>query len=183
MSYVSLDDLSNTVFSDPFSLHLNVRSLPRHLDDIKAFISGLKSDLNFLALSETWTKKAHESFLSIEGFNAEFYHRNDAYGGVALYVKSDVSYSVRRDLCIKAPMVESLFVETATCPTALCCYSRRPLIFGVVYRSPSSDFNLFLSAFEDLLHMLSFSKYNCIIVGDFNVDLLKKDYCLPLMLK
>lgn len=52
MSYVTLDSLSNVTISDPFALHLNIRSLAKHFDELKTD-TLFKSRVRFVALSET----------------------------------------------------------------------------------------------------------------------------------
>lgn len=57
----------------------------------------------------------------------------------------------------------------------LCYFPKHPLIIGAIYRSPANGLTTFQAVFNDLLHMLWSSKYNTIIRGDLNVDLLRND--------
>lgn len=81
-------------------------------------------------------------------------------GGVALYVKSDHSFQIRNDL--KIDDIENIWIETQN------------LIIGLVYKPPNFSNNEFLVKFEESLHNLFLSKKKCLIMGDININTLKK---------
>lgn len=76
-------------------LHLNIRSLRNHYDDLICLISTLKHDFHFIALSETWLSNNTNNNLNIPGYLAIYGHRqpkeitfpSKSHGGVALYIK------------------------------------------------------------------------------------------------
>ena len=53
---------------------------------------------------------------------------------------------------------------------------KRKLIIGCIYRPPGHDINMinvFNDQFERLLQSISNEKCECLLTGDYNVDLLK----------
>ena len=67
--------------------HLNVRSLPRHFEEIKMLM--LMNDFDLFAMSETWLSSTWtDPELAIDNYTIYRYDRNDAKGGgVAIYIK------------------------------------------------------------------------------------------------
>lgn len=51
----------------------------------------------------------------------------------------------------------------------------RRIVVGTVYRPPGENFDMFLSALEDVQRLNSFSHTEVVISGDFNCDLLSAD--------
>ena len=77
--------------------HLNVRSLPKHLDEIKTFVR--LNNMDIFAVNETWlnsTWNDHE--LAIDNYMIHRFDRSDSLlsasfsrgGGVAIYVKNSL---------------------------------------------------------------------------------------------
>lgn len=72
--------------------HLNVRSLPRHFEEIKMLM--LMNDFDLFAMSETWLSSTWtDPELAIDNYTIYRYDRNDAKGGgVAIYIKKKLAY-------------------------------------------------------------------------------------------
>lgn len=68
--------------------HLNVRSLPRHFEEIKMLM--LINNFDLFAMSETWLNSTwSDPELEIDNYTIYRYDRNDAKGGgVAIYIKN-----------------------------------------------------------------------------------------------
>ena len=66
---------------------------------------------------------------------------------------------------------ESLFIEINS-------VSNKPVnnIIGVIYRpntQPKTDVDIFSSTVNDIIDIINDEKKTCLIMGDFNIDLLK----------
>ena len=81
-------------------------------------------------------------------------------GGVALYVRSGCSFSIRNDL--KIDSIENLWIETDN------------MIVGVIYKPPNISNLEFLDKFERTLHNVFLSKKKCVFMGDININILTK---------
>jgi hypothetical protein len=182
--YNQFDNVGNTYFleedfnnmtkkesiSTNFSVfHINARSLIKNLGKLVNYLNSLTHKFSIIAVTETWAKKETEHLLAIPGYNRVVEHRNGVTsgGGVALFISNSFSYIERVDLKKHANInLEMLFVELKEPGLA-------NKIVGVVYRPPDSNLDLFMSGFTCVLSSLTKSRADCVIVGDFNIDLLK----------
>lgn len=87
-------------------LLLNVRSLPRHIDDVTSLIAALDQRFDCLVFTETWTPAEKQQLLSIPGYDGYFSRtgRNRA-SGVAVYVRSDLSSTQVEETAANADIV------------------------------------------------------------------------------
>lgn len=101
---------NNKTFS---SLHLNIRSLQKHHDELVSLLTITNYGFDVVGCSETWlNERSHIDSLNIEGY--QFFNKNRSHkigGGVCLYVKSKLNASVCEDLNIDDGVSDSLFTE------------------------------------------------------------------------
>ena len=90
-------------------------------------------------------------------------------GGVGLYITDTTSFKVRDDLVMNPVtcQYESLFIETVM--------HDHKVIIGVIYKPPESNTDIFVAHFSDLMGIISKERKQCILMGDFNLDLIKVD--------
>lgn len=154
-------------------IHLNCQSISAHWDPLKQFMSDVstpKFKFDVIGLSEIFSAPERLDF-PLEGYHPlEFRTRpqgDDGRGGVGLYINNKLNYKVRTDLSIFIPhILESLFVELKI--------NNKSIIVGVIYRpntQPKADIDVFINNMENITQQLSSNK--TIIMGDFNIDLLK----------
>ena len=126
---------------------------------------------DFIALSEVF-KCDGDKRLALPGFHELLIQcRDDGYrGGVGLFIKDSFNYRVRDDLGIFVPHVyESLFVE-------IMSTSSKNQIIGVIYRpntAPRADLEIFSAHLYETMDKINLEHKPTIIMGDFNIDLLK----------
>ena len=91
-------------------------------------------------------------------------------GGTLVYINNKLSYKVRQDLCIyKSSELESTFIEIIN-------PKKTNITIGCIYRHPTMNLNEFNdNHLNILLQKISKEKKNVLLLGDFNVDLLKYD--------
>ena len=93
-------------------------------------------------------------------------------GGVSLYISNSFSHKPRDDLSRSfylAKQLESVFIE-------IDLPKKSNIIVGTIYRHPCMAIDLFNSDFlKPLLHKISSEKKQILLLGDFNIDLLKCD--------
>ena len=143
-------------------LHLNIRSLAKHYDDLVSHLDILDCNFHFLGLSETWLNhNSDPSFYNLPLYQLITSNREIARGGgVALYVHNSLSFT--RIDNINIMHCESIFVETVI--------DNKAIIVGVNYRKPNTPHLEFLHSLESCLDQLSASGKSCIILGDVNID-------------
>ena len=112
-------------------------------------------DIKFtaIAINETWLQDYDCDLYGFHGYHFVERHRAEQRGGgVALCIAEQLVFSVRQDLRLFDPEVESMFVEIEG--SMLC---NKKIILGVTYRPPNTD----TSGFNE--------KINCIM------ELIKRD--------
>ena len=111
--------------------------------------------------------------IPIPGYEEFIFEPTDTtHGGTCFYIKDNIDYIIRKDLQIKSPGdFESMFIETQF-------PKKKNLIVGCVYRHPNSDISIqeFTNFhLQPILQKISTENKQCVLMGDFNIDLLKID--------
>lgn len=173
--------------SDLSLLHLNIRSLQKHYDELHVLNASLKHSFHVIALSETWLSNGADAPYPLPGYQLEVANRSNllsdklrtasSHGGVALYINASVSYSVRRDIVITSDLCESLFIEVQPDRTTkgLLPHKTKKTLVGVVYRSPLNKIEHFLQELGKLLDTYIEPNIHVILLGDINIDVAQKD--------
>jgi len=145
--------------------HINVRSLLAHHMPLSDFINN--SNYDVVAMSETWlTSETQDVFM--RGYKFHRLDRTGRGGGVGMFVRDGLRCE-RLDLSVSESFVEMFWIRLWMGKDTVCV--------GVLYRPPQADFNLFLSTFEDTLHYLFATGSPIYCLGDFNIDLLNRNFC------
>ncbi|XP_030832915.1 uncharacterized protein LOC584759 isoform X5 [Strongylocentrotus purpuratus] len=153
----------------------NIQGLKQHYVDLQCNPTFLNSDI--ICLTETWLSDKDDAF---EIFLAHFklYHqsrynsysitsdsrqqfKDQSHGGVAVYSKNE--FSSRLD--IKIDNLEFI-AFLVTCPVSV--------VIAVVYRPPTYRIKDFCECLNNLLEELHKVGTKCIVMGDFNDNLLKQ---------
>ena len=166
--------LEAAAWSSNFSIvHLNVRSLLGHFDQVLEFVNSYSPDI--LALSETWLDSSvDDSLVAIPGFRVYRSDRHRHGGGVCMYVND--SLKCARSDFDNNPAVESIWLEIST-PS-----SPSATLTGCVYRPPNSAANCLHSVFEQIDQALALRK-QVIVCGDLNVNLLDCSHPQAILLR
>ena len=154
-------------------LHVNIASLNAHIDDLRTVLSRLKPEIDIIGISEHKIKKnlKPSNNIDIGGYDEFIFEpTGTTHGGTGFYIKNGYDYIPRKDLNLNSPShFEAMFVE-------VILKDRKNLVVGCIYRHPSSDISIndFTEKYlEPMLYKISKEKKECILMGDFNTDLLK----------
>ena len=143
--------------------HANTVSIPKNRDDIELFLNQTGMDL--FATSETNIhKNTPKTVFDIP--NYRFYHKDRIgnRGGSGIYIKKEIpskyipiSYEHEKfEVCAIEVMINKVKVAVVS-----------------IYKSPSVDYKVYSLIFEALQALII--KYNhVVILGDLNIDFLKK---------
>ena len=170
--YFNIDDFCSSNFDskDSFSVfHMNVASLTAHFDELTAMLSLLNFDFSILGLTETRINKNNSVSvpIAIEGYSYEHTPTESSCGGALLYISNKLNYKPRNDLLIYKPShLESVFVE-------IIFPRKSNLIVGCIYRHPCMSIYEFHNIIAPLLQQISKEQKTVILLGDFNIDLIK----------
>ena len=138
-------------------LHLNVNSLLPKIDKLR-YIAKLS---NATAIGITESKLDNcilDSEIQIDNYQILRCDRNRKGGGVACYVRNDLSY-IEKDFFPEE--IKNIFFEILLPKT-------KPITIGIIYRPP--DQNNFLQTLNENFAKLDTLKKELYILGDFNVN-------------
>lgn len=149
-------------------LHQNVNGLLKSLDKIKAILSGLNKNIQFLGLSETHNNGSVSDLeLSIDGYTFERKDRiRGSHGGVLCYIRSDIIYVRRSDL--ENTDIEAIWIE-------ILVKNSSSILICIMYRPPDSSKYLykdFDSSFDDMISLAVSENKESILSGDLNCNYL-----------
>lgn len=148
-------------------IHFNIRSLSKHHTDLISLLSMSRCIHDIIGCSETWiSNRTYTDALNLDGYNLYHNDRLGRGGGVCLYVKSGLNVTVCDNININDDSSDSLFIK-------IDIGNGKTLMAGIVYRPPESNINSFIEKLDETLHALH--QTNCIILGDFNINILKED--------
>ena len=147
-------------------LHLNINSLLLKIDELrrtarltntaKIGISESKLDV-FMLTSETQTDEY--DFLSC--------HRNRHRGGVACYIRNDLSYNVKSYFSKNTENIFFKLLSPNTIPIVLCKTYCTPKQTNVT------------EIFNENLSKVDTNNLETYILGDFNINLWQNGHCCP----
>ena len=147
---LALNEQENAKKSNTLISVLNVRSLPRHLKNVK---EEPKMCGKVIALQETWCNSEHQpQSLDLQGYNVHFVNQGRGKG-VATYFSGNFKIAG----CVNTSLYQMSKVSDET------------LSIINIYLSRGADKAEFL---RDLGNLVKGTK-NCFIVGDFNIDFLR----------
>jgi len=171
----------NNVFnanSDSFKVFsLNCQSLNSKFDELKIYIeSCCFNNYHAICLQETWlSDSADVSLLQLNGYNLIWKGKSASqHGGVAIYLKDSLKFKLL-SLSSQSNVWDGLFVEVQL--NHLNCSSvKKSLVIGNIYRPPRDtleEYTNFISELDKILHDFQHTNMEVVLVGDFNIDLLK----------
>ena len=145
--------------------HINPTSVVPHRDEIFRLVD--ETDMDVIAVSETNMKSSTlKSRITLPGY--KLFRKDRTYagrGGVCLYLKDNIT----------AKKINLKYQELA--PELLCVeaeINKTKVLIGVIYKPPRFTHHVFDNVFEELAFLTT--KYqHTILMGDFNVNQLKKD--------
>ena len=147
--------------------HVNIRSLNANGDILSGFLSTLNRKFQVICLTETFVKDTEASFLQFNDYNIIHSTRTGRRaGGAALLIKKSFDFEVIHEATVNLPFIESVFVKIKQT-------NCNPVIVASVCRPPNSNFSNFLNFMEQTLSSLVNLNCDKILMGDYNLDLLK----------
>ena len=169
-SYFTPNEFVENKFSNNnFSiLHLNIASLGKHIDELKALLFSLKHDFDIISLTETKIKYTSANLINIDLDGYIYFHTptHTHCGGSLIYIKNCYSSKLLTEFSkSEEGDFESTFVEIKN--------KTKSLIVGSIYRHPTSETTFMEDFLHPTLDKLNKKKCKVIISGDFNYDLIK----------
>lgn len=159
-------DLRNNIECSPgkiLIIHINIRSIQKNVDELKIFLADLNTEVHIITLSECWLQEGVKVVL--DGFSAvqSTCGLNKA-SGVMIFVNNKLSFEIINTN--NQMNFDSLFIKIDGQNM-----QKHSTVVGVIYRSPTSDVNIFLANLRLLLIHLVSLKDALILTGDWNINM------------
>ena len=139
-------------------IYLNMNSILSNIDELR--IIAKKSRSSVIGITESkLDKTVLDKEINIDGYELARSDRNRHGGGVACYIRNNISFNVRGDFSSE---IENIFLDIFL-PKA------KPILIGILYRPPDQS---------RLLDKLSTAISSCFdnqelyILGDLNINLI-----------
>ena len=151
---------------------MNVSSVTKNVDHFNILLNELNVNFDILAITESRIKKDSPSTVNLHlDYLVEQTSTETSAGGTLLYINKTLSYQLKNDLKLyHLEKIESTFIE-------IICSKLTNVIVGCIYKHPTLQINDFKSDFISplLLKLLKESYKRILLLGDFNIDLLKSE--------
>jgi len=145
-------------------IHVNTVSLSKNLYKLENFLTQVRYAPDIIAITETRIKCTVPIIYNVNLQGYKFIHvdtRKNA-GGVGLYVKNCIDFTVLNKLQIKNCDCETLWIEIKL----------NNQKYGVIYRHPDPNFKTFSEELFSIFHELNDKKHTYFVCGDFNFNLM-----------
>lgn len=139
--------------------HLNARSVRNKVDEFSILLDSFSFPFDVIMISETWLTDS-DTF-ELPSFSTFTLNRKTSRGGgVCILVNDHFKCEILNEFSYLKDDVEILSVISGN------------IVMSVVYRPPSGNMDSFLETMESYLSLAKSNKYDVIIGGDFNIDML-----------
>ena len=156
--------------------HNNARSIMKEgrIDEYNILFKAIDNPFNIMVFTETWLTEDNKHLCNFEGFtplhllrpiDAQFDLKTKG-GGVSIFIKHNIEFKYREDLCLTTPTVECIFIEMM--------HENKKYLIGGVYRLPNTDVKDFCQTINRLIE--PHRSFEIVLLGDFNICLLQ-DNC------
>ncbi|XP_066921410.1 uncharacterized protein [Clytia hemisphaerica] len=153
------------------TFHMNIASLELHKQNLINIISNRVNPFQIIGITETGfkDKEKAENAAKIQGYNHYDCCTDSNKGGARLYFSKEYETNPRDDLKIyKRNEVESIIHE-------VILDNHPSIIVACIYKHPNMDIDEFNILYSNLLDKINSDNKQAILMGDFNIDLLKAD--------
>lgn len=154
----------NLCLKNCFSLVVhNINSIAKNLESFQSEILGNDHRPMIIGFCETKLNKDIENLYNLDGYESVFNSNCTRSGGLALFVRSSISFSIRNEFFFSDSFLECLCVEIDL------GYEKNTIC--LMYRRPGSDFDCFIAKYNEIIGSLGGRRvYVC---GDLNLNLLQ----------
>ena len=148
------------------TLHCNIRSLSANPYKLQVMLSELSFPFQLIGLTETKLKTDQIPLTNfdIEGYNFISQPSLSNAGGSGIYIQNNLN--LRSDFSVSTSEFEALWIEVQN-------QTNSNIICGVLYRHHHGNLDNFIQYLNPILDKITQENKFCLIMGDFNVDLLK----------
>ena len=171
--YISTDNLESKVNrccndNSLTFLHINIRSLSKNKSLLEELMCSCNIFPDIIGICETkLNKNSNIDLISLKNYSLHFVNSKTNSGGVLLYIKSSILYSIKQELTFTCSKYESLWVEISVGKNS---NDSKNILVGILYRHPQTSISEFNKEFSHFF-MENINNYKDIcIFGDININ-------------
>ena len=156
--------------------HNNARSIMKEgrLDEYNILFKSIDNPFNIMIFTETWLTENNKHLCNFEGYTPlhllrpidRHFDLKTKGGGVSIFIKNNIDFKYREDLCLSTPTTECIFIELM--------HENKKYLIGGVYRVPNTNVKEFCDSINRLIE--PHRSHEIVLLGDFNICLLQ-DNC------
>ena len=174
-SYLNPNNLNDQILfrdnSEFVAFHNNVRSMNANFDKVHDIFKNCSRKPDIMAFSDTQIRKTSIQPKTPNGYHEFVFTESPTKaGGVGFYLLETLDYKLCPDLSLNLDLCEDIWLEIENVNSPKL--NNRGLIVGIVYRH-GHNLKHFYETLSERLIILNQKKLKYLIVGDFNVDLMK----------
>ena len=130
-------------------------------------LESLDYSFDEIVITEIWETTYTTDLLNIPNYTRVSNMRSDGRmgGGVALFIKNCIGFKINE--AYNLTTAEAVFVD-------ILGYNNKTTLIGAIYRPPSGMLSKFNLKFTELLDNISALNNECVLAGDYTIDLLKQ---------
>ena len=135
-----------------------------------SYMSNINHTFSVIGFTETWLKPSNIETFGITGYNhVGLTRQNGKGGGVSLFISEDIVFSELQELSMVQDHIECIFIKIII--------RGHTYFIRLVYRPPNSNITEFSNAMHLILDKIASKP--CYIMGNYNLDLLKREIHHP----
>jgi exonuclease III len=139
-------------------------------DKLENMLVELYHPFSIIGLTETKIKSEQDNVsvlnTAMHGYHFVSQPSLSNAGGVGMYISENYKYTIRDDLSKSSKEFETLWLEIHN-------DSQQNFLCSVIYRHPNGNADTFISYIDSSIDKIHREGKYCVILGDFNLDLLK----------
>ena len=133
--------------------HNNARSIMKEgrLDEYNILFKSIDNPFNIMIFTETWLTENNKHLCNFEGYTPlhllrpidRHFDLKTKGGGVSIFIKNNIDFKYREDLCLSTPTTECIFIELM--------HENKKYLIGGVYRVPNTNVKEFCDSINRII--------------------------------
>ena len=129
-------------------------------------LSSIDYTPSVIALTETWLGEEDEFLTCLPNYSfISLPRKSQRGGGVGFYVLNGLVYVIRKSMSISSDVIETITIDIV--------HTVSNILITCIYRPHATNVDIFNLQLDTLLHTIKAKRNISMVLGDFNIDLLK----------